>query len=248
MRRTTTRLALAAGAGASAVLLSAGSAFATTPPDDWADRFTDLSGYADVSCLVSTIPGGESSVFISEGQWSPLLTGSNEFVGVALELADGTAEHSPFLGYGEDHIYSSSDGQSIERAVVCQGVPADEVTPAEPEDDAEEPVEDDDATEDDATDDATEDDATDDATDDDATEDEAADDEAADDATDDDATEDEAADEDATEDDAEATGPPVETDGPSTMSGANLGLIGGAGLALAGVGITGFALRRRDAR
>ena len=229
MRRTTTRLALAAGAGASAVLLSAGSAFATTPPDDWADRFTDLSGYADVSCLVSTIPGGESSVFISEGQWSPLLTGSNEFVGVALELADGTAEHSPFLGYGEDHIYSSSDGQSIERAVVCQGAPAEEVAPAEPEDDADEPVEDDEA----ADDDATEDDTT--------------DDEAADDAADD-AAEDEAADEDATDDDAEATGPPVETDGPNSMSGANLGLIGGAGLALAGVGITGFALRRRDAR
>lgn len=227
MRRMTTRLALAAGAGASAVLLSAGSALATTPPDDWADRFAERSGYAGVSCLVSTIPGGESSVFISENQWSPLLTGSNEFVGVALELADGTAEESPFLGYGEDHIYSASDGQSIERAVVCQGAPAQEVVAAEPEDDAEEPVEDE---------------AADDATDEDATDDEAAEDEA------DDATDDEATDDDATEDDAEATGPPVETDGPSAVSGANLGLIGGAALALAGVGITGFALRRRDAR
>lgn len=122
MRRTTTRLALAAGAGASAVLLTAGSALATTtPPEDWADRFTELSGYSGVSCLVSTIPGGESSVFISEGQWSPLLQGDNEFIGVALELANGTAEQSPFLGYGEEHIYSSSDGQGIERAIVCQG-------------------------------------------------------------------------------------------------------------------------------
>lgn len=227
MRRTTTRLALAAGAGASAVLLSAGSAFATTPPDDWADRFTELSGYSDVSCLVSTIPGGESSVYISEGQWSSLLTGDNEFVGVALELADGTAEHSPFLGYGEDHIYSSSDGQSIQRAIVCQGAPADQAVPAGPEEDSEEPVADD------------------------TTEDEATDDEAGedDDATGEDAPEDEATDDDTTEDDAEASGPPVETDGPSTMSGANLGLIGGAALAVAGVGITGFAaLRRRDAR
>ncbi|QFG69845.1 hypothetical protein [Ornithinimicrobium pratense] len=219
MRRTTFRLALAAGT--SAVLLSAGPALATTPPDDWADRFTELSGYSDVSCLVSTIPGGESSVFISEQQWSPLLQGDNEFMGVALELTNGTAEHSPFLGFGEDHIYSSSSGESIERAVVCQGVPAGEAAPADPGDDADESTEDD-ATDDDATDD--------DATDDDATDD---------DATDDDAT-------DADDEDADqASGPPVETDGPSSMSGANLGLIGGAALALAGVGITGFALRRR---
>lgn len=225
MRRTTFRLALATGA--SAVLLSAGPALATTPPDDWADRFTELSGYADVSCLVSTIPGGESSVFISEQQWSPLLQDDNEFLGVALELADGTAEHSPFLGYGEEHIYSSSSGESIERAIVCQGAPASEAAPADPEEDADE---------------AAEDDATDDTTDDEATEGDATDDEA----TDEDATEDEAADEDAADDEAdEVGGPPVETDGPSSMSGANLGLIGGAALALAGIGITGFALRRR---
>lgn len=224
MRRTTTRLALAAGAGASAVLLTAGSAFATTAPDDWEDRFAERSGFTGVSCLVSTIPGGESSVYISESQWSPLLRGSNEFVGVALELADGTAEESPFLGYGEDHIYSSSAGQSIERAVVCQGAPVDEVAPVEPEDDADE--------------------AEDDATDEDATEDDAID----EDATEDDAAEDDATDEDATEDDDAASGPPVETDGPRSISGANLGLIGGAALAVAGVGITGFALRRRDAR
>jgi hypothetical protein len=213
MRRTTTRLALAAGAGASAVLLTAGSALATTPPDDWSDRFTEVSGFSGVSCLVSTIPGGESSVFISEGQWSPLLQGDNEFVGIGLELANGTAEESPFLGYGEEHIYSSSDGQGIERAVVCQGSPSGEgdVAPVDPQDEADE----------DAVEDATDDDATD--------EDAAADDEAA-------------ADEDA------ATGPPVETDGPSAVSGANLGLIGGAALALAGIGITGFALRRRDSR
>lgn len=248
MRRTT-RLALAAGAGASALLLSAGSAFATTPPDDWADRFTELSGYSDVSCLVSTIPGGESSVYISEGQWSSLLTGDNEFVGVALELADGTAEHSPFLGYGEDHIYSSSDGQSIQRAIVCQGTPADAAAPAEPEDEAEKPAEDD-VTEDADTDEETGDEAGEDqASDDDATDDEAADDEAADDEAADEAAGEDAAEDEATEDDAEATGPPVETDGPSSMSGANLGLIGGAALAVAGVGITGFAaLRRRDAR
>jgi hypothetical protein len=224
MRRTTTRLALAAGAGASAVLLTAGSAFATTAPDDWEDRFAERSGFTGVSCLVSTIPGGESSVFISESQWSPLLTGSNEFVGVALELADGTAEESPFLGYGEDHIYSSSAGQSIERAVVCQGAPADEVAPVEPEDEADEAE--DDVPEEDSADDATDDGATDDG------------------ATDDGATEDEATEDD---DDA-ASGPPVETDGPRSISGANLGLIGGAALAVAGVGITGFALRRRDAR
>ncbi|WP_131106115.1 hypothetical protein [Ornithinimicrobium sufpigmenti] len=226
MRRTTFRLALATGA---AVLLSAGPALATTPPDDWADRFTELSGYSDVSCLVSTIPGGESSVFISEQQWSPLLQEENEFLGVALELADGTAEHSPFLGYGEEHIYSSSSGESIERAVVCQGAPAGEAAPADPEEDADE------AAEDDTTDDE--------ATDDEATEDGATDDEATDDGATD---EDDAADEDAADDEAdEVGGPPVETDGPSTMSGANLGLIGGAALALAGVGITGFALRRR---
>lgn len=224
MRRTTTRLALAAGAGASAALLCAGTAFATTPPDDWADRFSERSGYAGVSCLVSTIAGGESSVYISESQWSPLLTGDNEFVGVALELADGTAEESPFLGYGEEHIYSSSDGQSIERAVVCQGAPAEEVAEVEPEDEA---------TEDDA-DDATDEDAT--------------DGDASDDAADDEASDDEASDDDATDDADEAAGPPVETDGPSAVSGANLGLIGGAALAIAGVGITGFALRRRDAR
>lgn len=233
MRRTTFRLALATGA--SAVLLSAGPALATTPPDDWADRFSELSGYSGVSCLVSTIPGGESSVFISEQQWSPLLQGDNEYLGVALELADGTAEHSPFLGYGEDHIYSSSGGESIERAIVCQGAPEGEAAPADPAEDADESAEDD-AAEDEATDeDATEDDATEDE----ATEDEATDEDPADEATDDDATDD---DDDATD---EASGPPVETDGPSSMSGANLGLIGGAALALAGVGITGFALRRR---
>lgn len=216
MRRTTTRLALAAGAGASAVLLTAGSALATTPPDDWADRFAEASDFSGVSCLVSTIPGGESSVFISEGQWSPLLQGDNEFVGVGLELTNGTAEESPFLGYGEEHIYSSSDGQGIERAVVCQGSASGEA--------------DEDAVEDDATDE-------------DATEDDVAEDDTADDTADEDAAD---AD-DASADDA-ATGPPVETDGPSAVSGANLGLIGGAALALAGIGITGFALRRRDSR
>lgn len=228
MRRTTTRLALAAGAGASAVLLTAGSALATTPPDDWSDRFTEVSGFSGVSCLVSTIPGGESSVFISEGQWSPLLQGDNEFVGIGLELANGTAEESPFLGYGEEHIYSSSDGQGIERAVVCQGSPSGEgdVAPVDPQDEADE----------DAVEDATDDDATDeDAVDEDAAEDDAAD-------------EDAAADDEAAADEDAATGPPVETDGPSAVSGANLGLIGGAALALAGIGITGFALRRRDSR
>lgn len=230
MRRTTFRLALATGA--SAVLLSAGPALATTPPDDWADRFSELSGYSGVSCLVSTIPGGESSVFISEQQWSPLLQGDNEYLGVALELADGTAEHSPFLGYGEDHIYSSSAGESIERAVVCQGAPEGEAAPADPAEDADETAEDD-AAEDEAADD-------------DATEDEADEDEAADEDADDEGADGDATDEDATDEDAdEASGPPVETDGPSSMSGANLGLIGGAALALAGVGITGFALRRR---
>lgn len=170
MRRTTTRLALAAGAGASAVLLTAGSALATTPPDDWSDRFTEVSGFSGVSCLVSTIPGGESSVFISEGQWSPLLQGDNEFVGIGLELANGTAEESPFLGYGEEHIYSSSDGQGIERAVVCQGSPSGEgdVAPVDPQDEADE----------DAVEDATDDDATDEDADD------GADDEDGDDATD----------------------------------------------------------------
>ena len=44
------------------------------------------------------------------------------------------------------------------------------------------------------------------------------------------------------------TGPPVETDGPSSRS-ANVGLVGGAALALAGAGAAGWAMRRRpDAR
>lgn len=223
MRRTTTRRALAAGAGASAILLAVSPAFADTP-EEWAEEFTQVSGYGSVSCVVSTIPGGESSVYLAEDQWSPLLRGDNEFVGIALELEDGTAESSPFEGYGEDHIYSASGGQGVERAVVCQGAPA--------EDEAEEPAE-----VEDPADESVDEPAEGDATDDDGSQDEAVEDDAADDAADDDAAAEE-----------ETTGPPVETDGPSTTAGANLGLIGGAALALAGAGVAGFALRRRDAR
>lgn len=42
------------------------------------------------------------------------------------------------------------------------------------------------------------------------------------------------------------TGPPVETDGPARESGPSMGLMGGAALALAGAGVAGLALRRRD--
>lgn len=41
------------------------------------------------------------------------------------------------------------------------------------------------------------------------------------------------------------TGPPVETDGPASESGPNMGLIGGAALAVVGAGAAGFAMRRR---
>lgn len=56
-------------------------------------------------------------------------------------------------------------------------------------------------------------------------------------------------DEEEATDEAEAdepSGPPVETDGPATEAGPNLGLMGGAALALAGAGVAGYALRRRD--
>lgn len=230
MRRTTTRFALTVGAGAGAVLLTAGSAFASGVPDDWADRFTELSGYSGVTCLVSTIPGGQSSVFISEDQWSPLLRDNNEFVGIGLELEDGTIEHSPFLGYGEDHLYSSSSGEGIERAVVCQGDPAaavqDPVDAQGPEVDATEGE-----GSDDVQDEADETDAD--------TETEVG--------SDNDGDADADADEDADDQD-QAAGPPVETDGPSTAGGVNPAVMGGAALALAGVGIAGFALRRRPQR
>ncbi|OLT23419.1 hypothetical protein BJF81_10900 [Ornithinimicrobium sp. CNJ-824] len=41
------------------------------------------------------------------------------------------------------------------------------------------------------------------------------------------------------------TGPPVETDGPATPSGPNMGLMGGAALLLGGAGAAGWAMRRR---
>lgn len=231
MRRTTTRLALTVGAGAGAVLLTAGSAFASGVPDDWADRFTELSGYSGVSCLVSTIPGGQSSVFISEDQWSPLLRGSNEFVGVGLELEDGTTEHSPFLGYGEDHLYSSSSGEGIERAVVCQGDPA---AAAEGPADAQAP-------EDDASEDESSDDVQDEVDENDVDADVDHEDDADGDSDGVDADED-------ADDEEQAAGPPVETDGPSAAGGVDPAVMGGAALALAGVGIAGFALRRRPQR
>lgn len=223
MRRIATRLALTAGAGV--VLLTAGSALASTTPEDWADRFSELSGYSGVSCLVSTIPGGQSSVYISEDQWSSLLQGDNEFVGIALQLEDGTAEHSPFLGYGADHIYSSSTGTGIERAVVCQGAPTGEEVAAPVEG---ETTEDAGADEDTGSDDT--------GTDGTGTDDDSGADEPTDEPTEDTA---EADDEDG------ASGPPVETDGPSSAGGVDPVVLGGAALAVAGVGIAGYALRRR---
>lgn len=45
--------------------------------------------------------------------------------------------------------------------------------------------------------------------------------------------------------DDKPTGPPVETDGPATPSGPNMGLMGGAALLLGGAGAAGWAMRRR---
>lgn len=56
---------------------------------------------------------------------------------------------------------------------------------------------------------------------------------------------DDTADDDTAEDDG-PSGPPVETEGPGSQSGPNMGLIGGAVLALAGAGAAGFAMRRRE--
>lgn len=41
------------------------------------------------------------------------------------------------------------------------------------------------------------------------------------------------------------SGPPIETDGPATPGGTNLGMLGGAALVLAGAGAAGWAMRRR---
>lgn len=208
MRRTTPMRALAAGAGAAAVLLAASPALATpdAPFDrDWAADL-EAEGYTGVSCVVSQIQGNQDAVFFTD-DWDTQLDDGNDWVLLVLEIADETDYEMAWEGYAEADedgayttgpVYQAGTEGNITRAMLCQAALDDGSDPA-----------------DEATDEPAE------------------------------APADEPADEAGTE---EPTGPPVETDGPSSSSGLNAPLVGGGVLALAGAGVAGLALRRRSAQ
>ena len=237
--RTKTFRGLAAGAGAAAVLVGGASAAAGAPDSAaWEEQFAQESGRSDVTCLVSQVNGapGVLSLAVEDDTWAPLLAAGNEWVGLAIDV-DSEFDVQDWQGYTTyEYGADASGGANIDNAVICQA-PVAGAAPAADEEEAAEadtpsgpPVaSDEDAAEEPAADEAAEDEA--------AADDEAAEDEAA-------ADDDAAQDEEATDDDA-PTGPPVETDGPATPAGPNMGLMGGAALLLGGAGAAGWAVRRR---
>src|SRR5690606_24693497 len=107
MRRNHTLRALAAGAGAAAVLMAAASpALALENPpfyDSWQEGLVE-QGYSDVSCTHSPLQGNQSAVFFDEDDWGGYLEGDNEWLLVVLKVANDQ-EGFAWTGYGEDNVY-----------------------------------------------------------------------------------------------------------------------------------------------
>ena len=107
MRRNHTLRALAAGAGAAAVLMAAASpALALEYPpfnDSWHEGLI-AEGYSNVSCTPSPLQGNQTAVYFDEGAWGGYLEGDNEWLLVVLKVANDQ-QGFDWTGYGEDNVY-----------------------------------------------------------------------------------------------------------------------------------------------
>ncbi|MGD8150903.1 hypothetical protein [Ornithinimicrobium sp. Y1694] len=233
--RSARGLTTALGAGAALVVLAGAPS---------------LASQADgVTCDTQTFDAGQPEVQLPSS-YASILDEGESFVSLTVQAGgDSKTYESPAydtpLGAGGGNVtgtvlcWGPTEAAAGDDAGEDDGV-ADETTDDGAADDG---ASDDTATDDTATDEgATEDDATEDGADEAAGPDDSGSDDVTDDSTDESATEEDA--DDAT-DGAVPTGPAVETDGPAT-AGVNLGLIGGAALALVGAGAVGVALRRKS--
>ena len=254
---TRTLRGLAAGAGAAAVLFAgaAGASAIDGKPQEshWEDYFAG-QGFENVTCIESVVSGapGVLTLSVDGGSWDPHLEDGNDWIGVVIKVANDY-DVKAWSGYGdyvfEGEVPGNSEG-NITHAYICQAATGDGSDNGDGDDNGGTPGDGDETDEPTETEDPTDD--GDDSKDDDddgvtpGDGDETDEPTETEDPTDggDDDDKDKDKDDDKDEDD-KPTGPPVETDGPATPSGPNMGLMGGAALLLGGAGAAGWAMRRR---